>query len=177
MLVNPVRNFNKKSQKSLEKKGRVKFAEKLMHPFEISNVVKTHNQKIEKLAKKYDLNLLLLFGSRVKYKKFLHEESDFDVAYLSKRELFGKEIIALNCDLMDIFNSDRVDLTDLKNTNPFLRYEIAKNSLLLYGKEMEYLEFKAFAFKDYINHKPLFGLTTVLIRRRHQLLKEKMYGK
>jgi hypothetical protein len=78
---------------------------------------------------------------------------------------------------MDIFESNRIDMVNLKNVNPLLRQEIAKNSRLLYGKEMDYLDFKAFSFKDYINHQFLFDLSSVLIRRRHQLLKEKIYGK
>lgn len=133
-------------------------------------------QKIRDLAKRYNLKLILLFGSRIK-KKFLHLESDFDIAYLGKRDLTGEEEINLNCDLVDIFNSDKIDLVDLKKANPFLRYEVAKNSDLLYGNEIEYLEFKAFAFRDYINHRPLFDLRDFLIERRHKLLKESIYGK
>ncbi|MBU4298623.1 nucleotidyltransferase domain-containing protein [Patescibacteria group bacterium] len=135
-------------------------------------------RKLKELAEKYQLRMMILFGSQVrKQPRQLHQESDVDVAYLSKKDLSGKEIIALDCDLIDVFSQDRVDLTNLRQDNPFLRYEIAKNSQLLYGKEMDYLEFKAFAFKDYVNHQPLFDLTSILIRRRHLLLREKIYGK
>ena len=137
----------------------------------------TQNRKIEEIAEKYDLKMLLLFGSQAKDKKFLHKESDFDVAYLSERALGGKEIIDLNCDFIDMFRCDRVDLMDLKRAKPFLRYEIAKNSKLLYGNEIDYLEFKAFAFRDYINHGRLFEIEDLLINRKHQLLREKIYGK
>lgn len=134
-------------------------------------------QKIKEIAKKYNLNLVLLFGSQVKNKKYLHRESDFDIAYLSRRELTGKEIIDLNCDFIDFFHCDRIDLVDLKKDNPLLKYEIAQNSKLLYGEEMDYLEFKATAFKSYIDHQPLFKLEDILIRKRHEFLKESIYGK
>ncbi|MBU4480926.1 nucleotidyltransferase domain-containing protein [Patescibacteria group bacterium] len=135
----------------------------------------SQKRKLKELAEKYQLKLMILFGSQVKER--FHQESDVDVAYLSKKDLSGKEIIALDCDLIDVFSQDRVDLTNLRQDNPFLSSEIAKNSQLLYGKEMDYLEFKAFAFKDYVNHQPLFDLTSILIRRRHLLLREKIYGK
>lgn len=139
--------------------------------------VKIYKKKINKIAKKYALDLVLLFGSQTKNKKRLHRESDFDVAYLSKRDLPGKEIIDLNCDLIDIFGNDRVDLVNLRRIDPLLRYEIAQNSQLLYGGEMDYLEFKAFAFRDYIAHQNLFDLRELLIKKRQRLLKQSIYGK
>jgi predicted nucleotidyltransferase len=132
--------------------------------------------KIKEIAEKYGLKLLLLFGSRAKDEKYIHKDSDFDVAYLSEKDLDIKQEIELNCDLIDAFGSDKVDLVDIKRVNPFLRNEIAKNSKLFYGKKIDYLEFKAFAFKDYISHKPLFELQNFLIKKRHQLLREKIYG-
>ncbi|MBU2578882.1 hypothetical protein KKA09_02080 [Patescibacteria group bacterium] len=136
-------------------------------------------QNFEKIAKKYELDLLLLFGSQVKNKKYIHQESDFDIAFATtaKKELNGKELIDLNCDLIDIFNCDRIDMVNLKNEDPFLRQEIAKNSQLLFGDEMDYLEFKAFAFRDYIDHQSLFDLQDILMKKRHQLLGELIYGK
>ena len=41
-------------------------------------------EKIKKLARKYQLKVVILFGSQVK-RKALHQESDFDVAYLSEK--------------------------------------------------------------------------------------------
>ena len=137
---------------------------------------KEKNKQIKKIAKKYDLELLLLFGSRVN-KKFLHKESDFDIAYLSERELSGQEQVDLNCDLMDIFHSDKIDTVNLRKANPLLRYQIAAKSELLYGDEMEYLGFKAFGFKDYVLHRSLFELEDSLINKRHQLLTKSIYGK
>ncbi|TRZ80238.1 hypothetical protein D4R86_04640 [bacterium] len=132
-------------------------------------------KQLNKIAKKYSLKLLLLFGSQVN-KKNLHQESDFDIAYLTKRELNGKEQIDLNCDLMDIFHSDRIDMVNLENVNPLLRYEIAINSRLLYGNELDYLEFKALAFRTHIDSQRLFDLEDILVKKRHKLLEQSIYG-
>ena len=78
---------------------------------------------IKKIAQKYNLELILLFGSRVNGK--ISKESDFDIAYLSKRELNMEEEVGLNCDLMRIFQSDMVDLTNVRRANPLLLKKIS----------------------------------------------------
>lgn len=138
---------------------------------------KQYQQKIKKLAKKYDLKLLLLFGSRLKNKKFLHPESDMDIAYVGQGELTGEEIINFNCDLIDIFKHDKIDVVDLKKAPPLLFFEISKNSLLLFGKEMDYLEFKAMAFKRFIDAQSLFELEELLLKKRQESLRNFLYAK
>ncbi|MBU1046130.1 nucleotidyltransferase domain-containing protein [Patescibacteria group bacterium] len=138
--------------------------------------MKKEQKQLNKIAKKYDLELILLFGSQVD-KKFLHRESDFDIAYLPKRELEGKELIDLNCSLMDLFDNDKIDMVDLRKADPLLKYEIAERNKLLFGDEMDYLAFKSYAFKDYVFHRPLFELEDCLIKKRHQLLTKSIYDK
>ena len=104
------------------------------------------------------------------------KESDFDIAYRSKKDLSGKEIIDLNCDFIDFFHCDRIDLVDLKKDNPLLKYEIAQNSKLLYGEEIDYLKFKALAFRKYVDSQPLFKLQDILIKKRQEFLRNKIYG-
>lgn len=121
-------------------------------------------QKIREIAKKYDLDLLLLFGSRVRNKKHLHKESDFDVAYLSKKDLDLMEEAELICDLMSVFKSERLDLTDLKKAGPLLRQKIFEDHKILYYKNPEiYSLYQIYAIKGYIEAKPLFELTRQFI--------------
>jgi len=82
----------------------------------------------------------------------------------------------LNCDFIDIFSCDKIDLTDLKNANPLLCYEIYKNSQLLYGNELDYSNFKARAFCCYIDAIQLFFLQNCLLQKQHKLLKKLIYG-
>lgn len=130
---------------------------------------------LKKIAQKYSLELLLLFGSQIS--KRIHKESDYDIAYLSKKDLDIKEEINLNYDLIDIFNSDRVDLVNLKKANPLLSFEIAKQCQLIFGEKKIFSEFKALAFKKYIDHLPILDLEKTLIKKRQELLKESIYGK
>lgn len=114
-------------------------------------------KKLQELAKKYDLRLLLLFGSRAGDPKFLHKESDFDVAYLSEKKLDLWEESKLICDLMPVFKSEKVDLVNLENAPPLLFYAIFKKCQVLYANNpLLFYYFRAYAFKKYIEAKPLY---------------------
>lgn len=126
---------------------------------------KTKTQ-IESLAEKYDLELILLFGSMAGGEKYLHQESDFDIAYLSKKNLTFEEEIKLDCDLMPIFKSDRIDLTNLKRANPLLMKQIFDKHQIIYcGNQEVYNTYQVYAIKKYIEAKPLFDLTSHLVNR------------
>ncbi|RJQ31015.1 nucleotidyltransferase domain-containing protein [Candidatus Parcubacteria bacterium] len=49
----------------------------------VIEITREKREKIKNMAEKYGLKLVLLFGSRVKGK--VHEESDYDIAYLSDK--------------------------------------------------------------------------------------------
>lgn len=137
-------------------------------------LTKQKKEKIDDVAKKYGLKLLLLFGSQVQGKT--NFDSDFDIAYLPKKSLDGGEEIEMNCDLMDVFQTDKIDQVNIKRANPLLLYEISRNSKLLFGEEMEYLEFKARAFRIYIESQSLFELKSILIKKRQRLLRQSIYA-
>ena len=126
---------------------------------------KEKNKQINKIAKKYDLELLLLFGSQVANKKYLHKESDFDIAYLSKRDLDLMEESKLICDLMPVFKSEKVDLVNLRKANPLLMQQIFANHKLMYCRNPEiYSLYQIYAMKRYIEAKPLFDLNRQFIK-------------
>lgn len=121
------------------------------------------------------IRFVVLFGSQVAGSEC--ENSDFDVAVLTKK---GKDLSALeNYSDILVFISEafgipdyRIDLTNLNKANPFLKYEVVSSGRLLYGDEDEYADFRAGAFKDYIDTQPLFHLEKYLIKKRQKLLGE-----
>jgi len=134
------------------------------------------SRKVKEIAQKYKLELLLLFGSQVKKKSIKSEKTDFDVAYLAKQELSFDEQIKMNCELMEVFGSDKIDMVNLKNANPLLMYQVGQNCRLLYGKKEDFLEFKALAFRVYIDQQDLLELEDYLINKKQNLLKRSLYG-
>lgn len=127
---------------------------------------KVNSKQINKIAKKYNLDILLLFGSQLREKKYLHLESDFDVAYLSKKDLNLMDEAKLICDLMPVFKSDKVDLVNLKKANPLLMKQIFENHKVLHCKDPKiYYRYKIYAERKYAESYPLFQLTHQLIEK------------
>lgn len=73
-----------------------------------------------------------------------------------------------------VFNAkeDKIDLTDLDKVNILLRYDVTSGGKLLYGDENNYAQYRAFAFREYIDAKPLFRLEDYLINKRQRLINE-----
>lgn len=111
-------------------------------------------KKIEEIAGKYHLTLILLFGSRATGR--IHKESDFDVAYLPKKDLgFDKENY-LNYEFTNIFQHDRVDTVDIIKAPPLLLYAIFKECQILYKEDdLIFPTRRAYAIKKYIEAKPI----------------------
>ncbi|MDD4358335.1 MAG: nucleotidyltransferase domain-containing protein [Candidatus Pacebacteria bacterium] len=127
---------------------------------------------LEELAKQNNIKYIVLFGSQVKGTQ--REDSDFDIAIFRDPFKSLEEYTNVLFGLADIlgFCSDKIDLTNLKHADPLLRYEITTKGKLLYGNELDYEEFCAFAYKDYIDSKDLFDLRFELLEKRNKELQK-----
>lgn len=111
-----------------------------------------HN--IEKIAKKYQLKLVLLFGSQVEEKT--HSESDIDIAYLSHGLLDFEREYHLNYEFTNLFQKDRVDTINITKAPPLLSYAIFQHPQILYEEnELIFPSYQVYAFKKYIEARPL----------------------
>lgn len=86
---------------------------------------------LERLAIKYELDLLVLLGS-YGTKHFLPERSDLDIAFLSRKQLQPDQYLRLMADLGLLFQHGRLDLIDLRKASPLLKFEIADKGRLLF---------------------------------------------
>ncbi len=89
-------------------------------------------KKLKDIAKRYKLELILMFGSRVSNN--IHSESDIDIAVYGKHILSEKEKIALIVEFSNIFHKDKIDIVDIKTASPLLKREIFKSYKVLYQK-------------------------------------------
>ena len=137
--------------------------------------MKMNKECMKKQAFEKGVRFVVLFGSQAAGNGC--ENSDFDIAVLTTKE---KDLSALEkySEIL-LFISEafgipdyRIDLTNLNKANPFLKYEVVSSGRLLYGDEDEYADFRAVAFKDYIDSQPLFDLEKYLIKKRQRLLEE-----
>lgn len=114
---------------------------------------------IKNLAEKYNLKLLILFGSHAK--GAIHKKSDYDIAVLGRKpnELRSEVAeFAHECAEALQIGSDKVDITLLDRANPLLLHEVSKNGVLLYGTQYDFDNFNAYCYKQYIDYKPFFEL-------------------
>ena len=129
--------------------------------------------KIEELAGKYHLSLVLLFGSRATGK--VHARSDFDIAYLSKEPLDLMDEARLLCDLMPIFRSDKVDLVNLKKAPPLLMKHIFDSHQILFcADNAQYFSYQMYALRRYDEAKPLLDLRSDYLRYRVKKYKQEL---
>src|SRR3989338_6508143 len=124
-------------------------------------------ETIKDFAEKKDIEFIVLFGSQAKGN--FTEDSDFDIAFLKKggAKLFSNvsEYASFVSEFTKYFKitSEKVDLVDLNQANILLRKEITENSKLLYGNSTDYEDYRSFAYRDFVDARPLFDLESDLI--------------
>lgn len=121
--------------------------------------VQFNEQKLAAAAQEFGLRFVIVYGSHVS--GTLHAESDFDLAVLGFRKIDFRTLLKLHGVFGEIFHLPDgmdLDLKSLDKTDPLFRYEVARNSTLLYGDGADYEEFKAAAFRAYQDARPLFEL-------------------
>ena len=118
-------------------------------------ILDKQKQKIQEVAKKYGLKLILLFGSQVTGK--IHKESDFDIAYLPKKNLSYDDKIDINFQFTLIFPQERyrVDTVNIKKVKPLLLYGIFRKCQVLYAQDdLIFPTYRVYAFRKYMEIKP-----------------------
>lgn len=125
-----------------------------------------NESKLKQVAEQYGLRLIILFGSRVSDSAYAG--SDFDIAYLAERTLSLERESRLIVDLASIIGSDAIDLVNIRQAPPLLLYAITRSGLVLYAADSTvFPSLAAYAFKRYVEAKPLFELK--LQHLAHQL--------
>lgn len=124
----------------------------------LMEISEKQEQKIRKIAKKYRLKLILLFGSRATGK--IHKESDFDVAYLPEKNLSYDNEIDINLQFVGVFGHDRVDTVDMRKAPALLLYAIFRECQILFKKDnLIFPTYRAYSYKKYIEAKPFLEKT------------------
>lgn len=89
-------------------------------------------ERVAKIAEKYGLDLVVLFGSQATGK--VHKESDIDLAVLSRHSFNEYQMSA---ELENVFHRSDIEMVDLSSASPTLMYCVVSDGVLLYEKEAE----------------------------------------
>jgi uncharacterized protein len=121
--------------------------------------------KIAHVAEKYNLSLVLLFGSQATGKS--HKGSDYDIAYLGDAPLSLDDESKLIVDLMQVFGIEKVDLTSIRGSSPLLLHEIVSTGSVLFEKTPSlFTALYIYALRTYEEARPLFELRSAFLKKR-----------
>ena len=119
---------------------------------------------LRKLAKKYKIKLILLFGSQVTKKT--HEMSDLDIGVLFEQANFGfRKFGHLLSDLQEIFPEREIDLAIINHADPLFLKKILETAKILYGKKADLAKLKLYSFHRYLDYQKYFDLEEKFCRQ------------
>lgn len=121
--------------------------------------------KVAEIARKYNLSLVLLFGSQATGKT--HKGSDYDIAYLSEAPLSLEDESKLVVDLIEIFRSEAIDLVSVRGASPLLLHEIVHTGEVLFERTPSlFTSLYIYALRIYEEAQPLFELRSAFLKKR-----------
>ena len=135
------------------------------------NPSELQKRRFKEIGEKYGLKLLLLHGSYATGKE--RKDSDMDVAVLGKERLDYKALSKIYSDLESVLIDDldkELDFKSLHGTDPYFIYKVAKDSQLLFGKQTDYDEFRAYALKVYLDSRDLRELEKKMVAKYQNYL-------
>lgn len=120
--------------------------------------------KLNAIRAKHGLRLILLHGSQVDGPR--HAESDIDVAVLRDPDKPSFRYLKLIDDLIEAFDSDRIDLVDLTHADPLLLHAVTTHCELLSGKAADLAQLTRLAFLRYGDYIAYLKEEEEFVRRR-----------
>ncbi|MDH4201056.1 MAG: nucleotidyltransferase domain-containing protein [Spirochaetia bacterium] len=132
-----------------------------------------NRDRLDAAAGELKLRLIVLFGSRAKLSPAPTEESDVDVAVLGCPKNKFWDCFKI---VGKLFPDYVLDLVQLEGADPLFRYEIMNHSVLLWGDPDLYYEYRAYAYRDFIDSADLFQLENNLFTKKMKYLAEQLHG-
>jgi predicted nucleotidyltransferase len=136
----------------------------------------TENMKeeLEKIRLQHNLRFIILHGSYAKREE--HSESDFDIAVLGNQVIGFRELLDVHGSLDEVLEGvgiQDLDVKSLDRVDPLFRFLVVRDSILLAGDPHDYNEFKAYAFRDYVDSTDLRMLERRMVQSKQKMLSER----
>lgn len=121
-----------------------------------------------------ELRMVVLFGSHAVGLPAPGPDSDVDLALSfhpgGQRRRFWDYCEELSA----VFPGASLDIVFLADADPLFRWEIMRQGRLLWGDPLEHLEYRAFAFRDFVDSADLRALERRLFERKMALVRERL---
>ena len=114
-----------------------------------------NEEKLKAIVEKYQITLVLLFGSHAKGDN--RPDSDVDLGILFAHE--PPKLDALIAELISLFQDKTLDVVVLNHSDPLLRFEIISNYKILYQQDKDsFINFYLNTLKQYNDIQKLLKL-------------------
>jgi predicted nucleotidyltransferase len=132
------------------------------------------HEELERSCERLGVRLLVLFGSHSAGGLPPGPGSDVDVALSFRRDAARVAIFDLHEQLAAAFPGEQLDIVLLHDADPLFRWEILDRATLLYGDVDEFLEYRAFAYRDFMDSADLRALERTLSDRKMNRIRERL---
>lgn len=126
--------------------------------------INANAEDFERIAKRFNLRLILAFGSAISVR--VQPQSDIDIAVLAeKSDLTMKDYSNLLFELQKLFPQREVDVALINQADPLFLKKIVERCGILYGRSLELAKLKIYAFKRYVDHRKFFEMEEKFAQR------------
>lgn len=131
-------------------------------------------ERVDEACRSLGIRLLLLFGSRATGRPAPTADSDLDLAVVFRK---GRPLPSLPEALEALasaFPGEDVDVVLLHDADPLLRWEVLRDGVLLRGDPLDHLEYRAFAYRDFMDSEDLRKLERRLSEKKVARVRERL---
>lgn len=135
---------------------------KVRYDWHMISINQEQKKKLHALSSQYALNFIALFGSNAQ--ECSRKESDIDIAVSTKEKLDYTHEFLLQKELSKLLRESDIDLVQVSQASPLLMFNIAFKSQMLHEEtKHSFAYFQMYAFKRYVEAKPLYALQKTLL--------------
>lgn len=123
-------------------------------------------KQIQRIGQSHDLCFVILHGSYAKGAP--RPGSDLDIAVLGNRPLSFEKTLKIHEALAKTLGDNQkreLDVATLHGSDPLFRFEVTRRGTLLYGDAADYEDFKAYAYRSYMDSYDLRQLELKLLQK------------
>jgi predicted nucleotidyltransferase len=133
-------------------------------------------KRLEAACERLGLTLLVAYGSRAGAAREPRPDSDLDLALSLPGPRGWARLSDCLRALGEVFQDYALDAVFLSDADPLFRWEIMREGKLLYGDPLEFLEYRAFAYKDFVDSADLRRVEAALFRKRMDWIREQLHA-